>query len=55
MLVEEGVWGGWRSLSLAFVKEQSHSLLGRLEGMGRVVKAAVGRIRDTSEVERKKP
>ena len=42
-----------RSLSLAAVKAQSHSLLGRLEGMGRGVTAAVGRRREASEVERR--
>ena len=42
-----------RSLSLAAVKAQSHSLLGRLVGMGRGVTAAVGRRREASEVERR--
>jgi hypothetical protein len=32
-----------RSLSLAGIRAQSHSLLGRLEGLGRGVTAAMGR------------
>ena len=40
-----------RTLSLAAVRAQSHSLLGRLEGMGRGVPAAVGRRREATELE----
>ena len=32
-----------RTLSLAAIRAQSHSLLGRLEGLGRGVTAAMGR------------
>ena len=42
-----------RTLSLAAVRAQSHSLLGRLEGMGRGVSAAVGRRKEAMEVERR--
>ena len=41
-----------RTLSLASIRAQSHSLLGRLEGLGRGVTAAMGRRREALELER---
>ena len=40
-----------RSLSLASIKAQSHSLLGRLEGMGGGTAAAAGRRSEALQVE----
>ena len=42
-----------RSLSLASIKAQSHSLLGRLEGMGGGTAAAAGRRSEALQVERR--
>jgi hypothetical protein len=41
-----------RTLSLAAIRAQSHSLLGRLEGLGRGVTPAMGRRREALELER---
>ena len=41
-----------RTLSLAAIRAQSHSLLGRLEGLGRGVTAAMGRRNEALELER---
>ena len=41
-----------RTLSLAAIRAQSHSLLGRLEGLGRGVTAAMGRRKEALELER---
>ena len=40
-----------RTLSLAAIRAQSHSLLGRLEGLGRGVTAAMGRRKQALEME----
>ena len=41
-----------RTLSLAAIRAQTHSLLGRLEGLGRGVTAAMGRRNEALELER---
>jgi hypothetical protein len=41
-----------RTLSLANIKAQSHSLLGRLGGLGRGVTSAMGRRKEALELER---
>ena len=41
-----------RTLSLAAIRAQSHSLLGRMEGLGRGVTAAMGRRKEALELER---
>ena len=41
-----------RTLSLAGIRAQSHSLLGRLEGLGRGVTAAMGRRNEALQLER---
>ena len=41
-----------RTLSLAAIRAQSHSLLGRLEGLGRGETAAMGRREEALELER---
>ena len=40
-----------RTLSLAAIRAQSHSLLGRMEGLGRGVTAAMGRRKEALELE----
>jgi hypothetical protein len=42
-----------RTLSLAAIRAQSHSLLGRLEGLGRGVTAAMGSRKEALELERR--
>jgi hypothetical protein len=41
-----------RTLSLAGIRAQSHSLLGRLKGLGRGVTAAMGRRNEALQMER---
>ena len=42
----------WRTLSLAAIRAQSHFLLGRMEGLGRGVTAAMGRRKEALDLER---